>query len=185
MKDRWGEKVDTPVPPQTTRAELEELFIRFGIPMVDVNIAWDARTGAAYLKLRYQGKDYEYRSTRQKNVQNNVRAIKILMEAKIRAHKRGLEDFGVAMSPYLRLEGGSTYTYTNATPTEVAPEEKKAYAVLGVNPLASDIEIDAARKKLIKIYHPDRAPDEETRKVMEDKMVEINSAYELIKARRI
>lgn len=52
------------------------------------------------------------------------------------------------------------------------------YEILGVAPNATKEEIDAARKKLIKKYHPDTHPEhieEYTRKI-----AEINNAYETL-----
>lgn len=52
------------------------------------------------------------------------------------------------------------------------------YSVLGVDPSATDEELKVAYRKLVKKYHPDIAED----KVMaEEKMKQINSAYDTIK----
>lgn len=52
------------------------------------------------------------------------------------------------------------------------------YKVLGVSPSASDEEVTQAYRKLAKRYHPDLNPGDKT---AEDKMKEINAAYEQIK----
>lgn len=39
--------VDTPVPAQTTKSEIEDMLSKFGVPMPDVHVTWDVRTGAA------------------------------------------------------------------------------------------------------------------------------------------
>lgn len=51
------------------------------------------------------------------------------------------------------------------------------YTVLGVSPDASDDEIKQAYRKLAKKYHPDINPD---KRIAEEKMKEINSAYDTI-----
>jgi len=51
------------------------------------------------------------------------------------------------------------------------------YAVLGVAPGATDDEVKKAYRKLVLKYHPDRNPND---KQAEDKIREINAAYEVI-----
>lgn len=53
------------------------------------------------------------------------------------------------------------------------------YKVLGVSPSATEEEISRAYKKLAKKYHPDLHPND---KNAEDKMAEINRAYDLIRS---
>lgn len=52
------------------------------------------------------------------------------------------------------------------------------YKVLGISPTASDEEIQKAYRKLVKKYHPDVNPGNET---AEKKMREINAAYDQIR----
>ena len=52
------------------------------------------------------------------------------------------------------------------------------YKVLGVPPTASDDEIQKAYRKMVKKYHPDVNPGDET---AEKKMREINAAYDQIR----
>ena len=51
------------------------------------------------------------------------------------------------------------------------------FAVLGVTPTASERELAAAYRELAKLWHPDRRGQEG-----EDRMAEINVAYELLRA---
>ena len=53
------------------------------------------------------------------------------------------------------------------------------YEVLGLSPGASDEEVKKAYRALAKKYHPDLNPGD---KVAEEKMKEINAAYDRIKA---
>lgn len=54
------------------------------------------------------------------------------------------------------------------------------YKVLGVAPNASDEDIKKAYRDLARKYHPDRYPDEALKRTAEEKMKEINAAYEEI-----
>ena len=54
------------------------------------------------------------------------------------------------------------------------------YEVLGVSENASDEEIKAAYRKLAKKYHPDNYADSPLADVAEQKMKEINEAYDTI-----
>ena len=51
------------------------------------------------------------------------------------------------------------------------------YKVLGVSPSASDDEIKAAYRKLVKKYHPDRYTDSALKEQAAEKIKEINAAY--------
>ncbi len=55
------------------------------------------------------------------------------------------------------------------------------YEVLGVSPNASQEEIRAAYLKLVKKYHPDRYQDSALKKQAEEKMKQINAAYDMLK----
>lgn len=54
------------------------------------------------------------------------------------------------------------------------------YKVLGVSPSATQEEIRAAYMALVKKYHPDRYQDSDLKKQAEDKMKQINAAYDLL-----
>ncbi len=54
------------------------------------------------------------------------------------------------------------------------------YKVLGVNENATQEEIRAAYLQLVKKYHPDRYTDPDLKAVANEKLVEINEAYEFL-----
>jgi hypothetical protein len=54
------------------------------------------------------------------------------------------------------------------------------YAVLGVSPDASDDEIKRAYRELVRKYHPDNYRDNPLSELAEQKMKEINDAYDRI-----
>ena len=58
------------------------------------------------------------------------------------------------------------------------------YKVLGVSPSASDEEIKDAYRKLAKKYHPDQYADSPLKDLADEKMKEINEAYDAIVAQR-
>lgn len=57
---------------------------------------------------------------------------------------------------------------------------KNPYEVLGVSPSAGEDEIKAAYRKLAKKYHPDKYTDSPLADVAEEKMKEVNEAYDEI-----
>lgn len=54
------------------------------------------------------------------------------------------------------------------------------YEVLGVKPGASQDEIKSAYRKLIKKYHPDQYGDNPLKELAQEKMIEINEAYDTL-----
>lgn len=58
------------------------------------------------------------------------------------------------------------------------------YEVLGVREDASDEEIKAAYKQLVKKYHPDRYQNNPLADLAEEKLREVNEAYETLMKRR-
>ncbi len=86
--------------------------------------------------------------------------------------------FGFSLSDIRRLEGMFMETGARSDP----------YEVLGLAPQASDAEVKAAYRKLLRQNHPDRVTaqglPEEFIEVANRKMAEINAAHDRIKAER-
>lgn len=55
------------------------------------------------------------------------------------------------------------------------------YEVLGVKQGASQEEIKAAYRKLVKQYHPDQYADNPLKDLAQEKLTEVNKAYEMLK----
>lgn len=61
---------------------------------------------------------------------------------------------------------------------------KDPYSVLGIAPNASDEEVKRAYRELARKYHPDNYQDNPLADLAEEKMKEINEAYDLINRQR-
>lgn len=57
---------------------------------------------------------------------------------------------------------------------------KDPYQILGISPTASDDEVKAAYRDLAKKYHPDNYADNPLSELAQEKMQEINEAYDTI-----
>lgn len=55
------------------------------------------------------------------------------------------------------------------------------YEVLGVKPGATEDEIKSAYRKLVKQYHPDQYGDNPLKDLAQEKLAEINKAYDMLK----
>ena len=58
------------------------------------------------------------------------------------------------------------------------------YKVLGVSPASTDDEIKEAYRALARKYHPDKYTDKDMKELAEEKMKEVNAAYEEIQRMR-
>ena len=63
-------------------------------------------------------------------------------------------------------------------------EYKDPYKVLGVKPTDSDDTIKEAYRKLARKYHPDKYAENDLKELAEEKMKEVNAAYEEIQKMR-
>ena len=63
-------------------------------------------------------------------------------------------------------------------------EYRDPYKVLGVSPSDSDDKIKEAYRKLARKYHPDKYADGDLKELAEEKMKEVNAAYEEIQKMR-
>lgn len=55
------------------------------------------------------------------------------------------------------------------------------YEILGLKPGASQEEIKSAYRKLVKQYHPDQYVDNPLKDLAQEKLAEINKAYDMLK----
>ena len=82
--------------------------------------------------------------------------------------------------------GRTGYGNNSRSRTGFGFTKEDPYKVLNVSPFSNDSEIESAYKKLVVQFHPDKTlnmgPD--LRKLSENKMKEINAAYDDIKKQR-
>ncbi len=68
--------------------------------------------------------------------------------------------------------------------SKIMSDYKDPYKVLGVSPTDSDDTIKSAYRKLARKYHPDKYADGDLKELAEEKMKELNAAYEEIQQMR-
>lgn len=147
------------------------------IAVYGIDLGYDAKSNIAVLRLKYNDKDYEFRSINQKNCRLNMWGIARVIEFKVRSHLMGIEDFGASMESYKLLVG------------KVEPQMQDSineinYIRLGISSLASNDEIRKKYKQMMKSFHPDMALSVEAKKEFQKRAAEINQAYAEIKKER-
>lgn len=160
--------------------EIRGWLEKISVDGLSIDTRYDAAKNVALLRFTYQGKNYEFRSTKQKNCRLNMHAIARVMESKVRAQLMGIEDFTKAMQAYLLIEGSTDQRYA----PQQRPVDELAYVKLGISPLASNEQIEAHYKKMMKSFHPDLAMSELAKEEFGKRAAEINAAYAIIKAER-
>lgn len=158
--------------------EITEWLSKIGVNGLDVDLRYDARTNVAMLKFTYKGKPYEFRSTRQTNCRLNMWGIARVIEWRVRGQLMGIEDFGESMFRY-KLEGK-----VEPLAAAVPLANEMNYVKLGISPLASNAQIIARHRELMKTFHPDMVNSSEAKKEFERRAAEINQAYNEIKKER-
>lgn len=143
----------------------------------------DFGTGTAIINFIYKDVKYSFKypnETTKKRPKNGTEALSHLSWAICRlidCDIRGILPLSKTAKEYLALEG-SVETPTSYTST---PENIKDFVVLGLSTLASNDEITKTYKRLVGMYHPDRALNPEDKPLYEIKMRELNEAYVNIK----
>lgn len=106
-----------------------------------------------------------------------ARADNVIHPNEVSFLKAVADIFGISADDYRRLHA-----------TYLGPDDEDPYAVLGISGEASDSEVKAAYRELIKKNHPDRAiaqgMPEEFVAVANEKLARINEAYDRISKER-
>lgn len=171
--------LNTGKPIETAIREIREWLEKLGINGLEIDTRYDPRANISLVKFRYNNKDYEFRSTKQRNCRLNMWAITRVMESKVRNHLMDIELFEKSMRAYLALEGPLPVDHVSTSFVGF-----KCYATLGMSHLASNEEIEKRYKHLAKSYHPDMAGSEEAKEIFQKKFMEINEAWQEIKRER-
>ena len=163
---------------ERAQTQIREWLRKIDVDGLSLNLNYDAKQNISLIKFKYENKEYEFRSTKQKNCRLNMHAIARVMEFKVRAHLMGIELFSKSMSPYLMIEGRTEVSTQSNTVNE------GVYVKLGLTSLESNSEIKARYRLLCKSWHPDMMISEEAKKEAQKKLSEINEAWEEIKKER-
>lgn len=174
------------IPVGSSISEIRQELAKIGVNGMEIDCRYDVNSGMALVKFKWQGRQFERRSTGQPNASKNMRVICLNLKHKVLDHLRGVEDFGMSMQAYLALEGEvSPDAPQGGAPTQATPEIIDAYAVIGVSPYATKEQCEAAYKRHIKAWHPDRFQNDETMKhEAENQSAKINDAWMKIKKHR-
>jgi len=167
-------------PIEKAMREIREWLDKLRVNGLSINTNYDARMNIAILKFNYNGKNYEFRSTKQSNCRLNMWGIARVMEYKVRSHIMGIEDFSKSMESYVQIEDKS------GIKNEFIPQNanEKNYVLLGISLTASNEEIKSRYRELVKTHHPDMYNSKEAREEAEKKFAEINEAYDIISKER-
>lgn len=158
-------------------SEIREWLSKIGVNGMGIDFRYDANSNVALLRFNYKGKNYEFRSTRQKNCRLNAWAITRCMESKVRNHIMEIEPFEKSMVAYILLEG-------SVGQPNLSEADDSLYQALDLNPLSSNQEIETRFKHLAKQFHPDKATHDAERKYFEEKFRQINESYTAIRKSR-
>lgn len=159
---------------------IREWLNKIDVNGLTINTNYDARLNIAVLRFNHNGKNYEFRSTKQSNSRLNMWGIARVMEYKVRSQLMGIEDFAKSMEAYIQIEDKS------GIPNDFKQVDinDKFYVILGISKTASNEEIKKRYKELTKTFHPDMYLSEESKKEAEKRFAEINEAYDLISKER-
>ena len=104
-------------------------------------------------------------------------------EAELRVARNIAQYLGISAYDQRSTEAKYQAGYRGTGEPGGAVQEERYYAILGLSPGADFAEIKAAYRKLSMKYHPDKVGHlgDEFKKVAEEKMKEINNAYEYLK----
>jgi len=171
-------QLNTSKPIESAMREIRDWLQKLDVSGLNIQTNYDAKINVALVKFKYKNKDYEFRSTQQRNCRLNMHGIARVMEFKVRASLMGIEDFESSMKSYIAIENKSSFTSSQPV------ENEMDYVKLGVSPLASNEEIKEKYRKLCKSFHPDMALSEEAKKEFEKRFSEINEAWTSIQKDR-
>lgn len=154
--------------------DIRDWLSKIGVNGMNVDLRYDARGNSALVRFKHKDKEYEFRSTNQKNCRLNMHGIARVMEFKVRASLMGIEKFESSMQAYTALPNYSSIPNQE----QAVPSSEKSYSALGLTSLESNDEIRHRYRTLCKTFHPDMAVSEEAKKEFQRRFTEINQAYQ-------